>query len=243
MEAPNFLLAFGAGVLSFLTPCCLPIYPSFLSYVTGVSVDEITAGTRAARSRILQHSLAFFVGFSTIYVSLGLAASALGQFFYAGRCWFRVGAWCFGLPTVGGIWVILMGLALLGVLRIPLLMRETRIHLANKPQGLLGSAVVGLTFAAGWTPCVGPILGAVLALAATSPGSGGLMLLAYSVGFAIPFVLLAYTLGSLKILKRYSRKVEQFGGAIMVLMGLLLATGYMERMSAWLIEVTGFQGF
>lgn len=234
METPNLFLAFGAGVLSFLTPCCLPIYPSFLSYVTGISLDELSAGTRQVRVRILQHSLAFFIGFSTIYVALGLAASALGSFFYSSRGW---------LPIVGGIWVVLMGLTLLGIVRIPFMMREVRYQFANKPQGYLGSAVVGLAFAAGWTPCIGPILGAVLALAAGSPGMGGLLLLVYSIGFALPFIGLAYWLGSVRFLSRYSLAVERVGGGIMVLMGVLLATGYMERMSAWLIEVTGFQGF
>lgn len=234
METPNLFLAFGAGVLSFLTPCCLPIYPSFLSYVTGISLDELSAGTRQVRVRILQHSLAFFIGFSTIYVALGLAASALGSFFYASRGW---------LPIVGGIWVVLMGLTLLGIVRIPFMMREVRYQFANKPQGYLGSAVVGLAFAAGWTPCIGPILGAVLALAAGSPGMGGLLLLVYSIGFALPFIGMAYWLGSVRFLSRYSLAVERVGGGIMVLMGVLLATGYMERMSAWLIEVTGFQGF
>ncbi len=243
MDTPNLFLAFGAGVLSFLTPCCLPIYPSFLSYVTGVSMDELTAGTRQARIRVLQHSLAFFVGFSTIYVSLGLAASALGSFFYSGRCWFKIGSWCVGLPTLGGIFVALMGLAMLGVVRIPALMRDRRFHFANKPQGFVGSALVGLTFAAGWTPCIGPILGAVLALAANSPGYGGLLLLAYSIGFAIPFVGLAYALGSVRLLSRYSLVVERIGGGMMVLMGVLLATGYMARLSAWLISITGFTGF
>lgn len=233
-SAPNLFLAFGAGILSFLSPCCLPIYPSFLSYVTGVSMDEISAGTRAARSRALKHSLAFFVGFSVIYVSLGLTASLLGSFFYASRGW---------LPVVGGIFVVIMGLSLLGILRIPFLMRDSRIQLANRPEGYLGSVLVGLTFAAGWTPCIGPILGAVLALAINSPGMGALLLFAYSVGFAVPFMAMAYALGSVRILSRYSIWVERVGGALMVLMGVLLATGYMERMSAWLIEVTGFQGF
>jgi cytochrome c-type biogenesis protein len=232
--SPNLFLAFGAGVLSFLTPCCLPIYPSFLSYVTGVSMDELSAGTRVARGRVLKHSLAFFLGFSVIYVALGLTASALGSFFYASRSW---------LPFVGGLFVILMGLTMLGIVRIPLLMRDTRVELAERPQGYLGSVLVGLTFAAGWTPCIGPILGAVLTLAATSPGQGGILLLAYSVGFALPFVGMAYALGSVRLLARYSVWVERVGGAVMVLMGVLLATGYMERMSAWLLEVTGFQGF
>lgn len=234
METPNLFLAFGAGVLSFLTPCCLPIYPSFLSYVTGMSLDELSAGSKQVRARILQHSLAFFIGFSTIYVALGLAASALGSFFYSSRGW---------LPIVGGIWVILMGLTLLGVIRVPFLMREVRYQFANKPQGYLGSVLVGLAFAAGWTPCIGPILGAVLALAAGSPGMGGLLLLVYSIGFALPFIGLAYGLGSVRLLSRYSLLVERIGGGIMVLMGVLLATGYMERLSAWLIEITGFQGF
>lgn len=237
MDSPNLFLAFGAGVLSFLTPCCLPIYPSFLSYVTGVSMDEISAGSRAARSRVLKHSLAFFIGFSVIYVSLGLTASALGSFFYSSRGW---------LPIVGGAFVILMGLTLLGV-QVPFLsrfmMRDARIQLANRPEGYLGTVVVGLAFAAGWTPCIGPILGAVLALAANSPGQGGILLLAYSIGFAIPFVALAYGLGSVRALSKYSIWVERVGGGLMVLMGILLATGYMERMSAWLLEVTGFQGF
>ncbi|MFZ5824413.1 MAG: cytochrome c biogenesis CcdA family protein [Bacillota bacterium] len=236
-SAPNLFLAFGAGVLSFLTPCCLPIYPSFLSYVTGVSMDEISAGTRAARSRVLKHSLAFFVGFSAIYVALGLTASALGSFFYSSRGW---------LPIAGGIFVVLMGLTMLGV-RIPVLsrfmMRDTRVQVANRPEGYLGTVLVGFAFAAGWTPCIGPILGAVLALAANNPGTGGLLLLAYSIGFAIPFIALAYGLGSVRKLSRYSIWVERVGGGLMVLMGILLATGYMERMSAWLIEVTGFAGF
>jgi cytochrome c-type biogenesis protein len=233
MASPNLLLAFGAGVLSFMTPCCLPIYPSFLSYVTGVSIDELNSGTKATRKRVLQHSIAFFIGFSTIYVALGLSASALGQFFVEGRKW---------IPLVGGIWIVIMGLTLLGVLKIPFLMRDRRMHFANKPQGLFGSVLVGLAFAAGWTPCVGPILGAVLALAATSHGYGGLLLLAYSIGFAIPFMLLAYALGSVRWLTRYTLVIERVGGGLMVLMGILLATGYMERMSGWLIQISGFRG-
>lgn len=236
-SSPDLFVAFGAGVLSFFTPCCLPIYPSFLSYVTGVSMDAISAGSRAARSRVLKHSLAFFAGFSVIYVALGLATSALGSFFYANRGW---------LPIAGGLFVILMGVTMLGV-KIPglsrLLMRDFRIRFANKPEGYLGTVLVGLTFAAGWTPCIGPILGSVLALALNSPGRGAPLLLAYSVGFAIPFIGLAYWLGSVRVLSRYAVWVERVGGGLMVLMGLLLATGQMAALSRWLIDVTGFQGF
>lgn len=233
MQSPSLFLAFGAGVLSFMTPCCLPIFPSFLSYVTGVSVDDLTAGTRAARSRALKHSVAFFVGFSTIYVAMGLTASALSALFQESRGW---------LPIVGGLWVVLMGLVLLGVLRLPFLMRERRIQFANRPEGYLGSVLVGLAFAAGWTPCVGPILGAVLSLAALNPGQGGLLLLAYSIGFAVPFMLMAYALGSIRLLSRYSLLVERIGGVLMVVTGLMLMTGYMGTMSAWLLRMPGFRG-
>lgn len=136
-----------------------------------------------------------------------------------------------------------MGLTLLGVIKLPFMMRERRIQFARKPEGYVGSALVGLAYAAGWTPCVGPILGSVLSLAVTSPGQGGLLLLAYSVGFAIPFILLAYTLGAVKHIAKYSVTFERIGGGVMVLMGILLATGSLAQISAWLINVTGFQGF
>lgn len=235
MEAsPTLFWAFAAGVLSFISPCCLPIYPSFLSYVTGVSVTDIQQGTPAVRARVMAQSVAFIIGFSVIYVALGLSASALGSFFIDFRR---------ELSLVGGVVTVLMGLSLLGVLRIPFLMRERRYHLASKPQGLLGTAMVGLTFAAGWTPCVGPILASVLTLAAINPGQGAVLLLAYSLGFAIPFLAMAYAVGSVRGLNKYSGIMERVGGGIMVLMGILLATGQMARLTAWLIEVTGFQGF
>lgn len=242
METPSLVLAFGAGLLSFLTPCCLPIYPSFLAYVTGVSINDLERSGGQTRTRILAHSIAFFVGFSTIYVALGLGASALGLFFKEGRSWAQIGSFHIGLQTVGGIFVALMGLTMLGVIRIPLLMRERRLQLANRPTGLLGSALIGMTYAAGWTPCVGPILGAVLALAASSPGSAVPLLLAYSVGFAVPFIGLAYAVGAVPKLTRYTGIIERVGGVFMVLTGLLVASGYMERLSAWLLTVIPFQG-
>jgi cytochrome c-type biogenesis protein len=234
MENTNIFFAFGAGVLSFLTPCCLPIYPSFLSYVTGVSIDELNSSTSVIRSRVLKHSAAFFVGFSAIYVAMGLGASALGQFFISNKTW---------LPIVGGLWVAFMGLAMLGIIRIPFMMREHRVQFTSKPQGYLGSVLVGLSYAAGWTPCVGPILGVVLGVAAANPGYGALLLLVYSIGFAIPFVGLAYAIGSVRTLTKYTRHVERIGGALMVVTGILVATGLMERISAWFNTVIAFQGF
>lgn len=242
METPSFLLAFVAGLVSFLTPCCLPIYPSFLSYVTGVSINDLERSTKETRARILAHSIAFFVGFSTIYVALGLGASALGVFFKEGRHWFRIGAFSIGLHTLGGLFVVLMGLTMLGLIKLPFLMREHRLQLANRPSGLLGSAVVGLTYAAGWTPCVGPILGGVIYLAGSSPAAAVPLLLAYAVGFAVPFIGLAYGLGAVPKLTRYTGVIERVGGAFMVLTGLLIGSGYMELLSQWLLKVLPFYG-
>jgi cytochrome c-type biogenesis protein len=242
VETPSILLAFAAGLVSFLTPCCLPIYPSFLSYVTGVSINDLERSSQQTRARILAHSIAFFVGFSTIYVALGLGASALGIFFKEGRHWARLGPFPIGLHTLGGLFVGLMGLTMLGVLKLPFLMQERRLHLANRPTGLLGSAVVGMTYAAGWTPCIGPILGGVLALAASNPTAAVPLLLAYSIGFAVPFIGLAYGLGAVPKLTRYTGVIEKVGGAFMVLTGLLIASGYMQRLSAWLLRVIPFQG-
>ncbi|HLO04008.1 MAG TPA: cytochrome c biogenesis protein CcdA [Symbiobacteriaceae bacterium] len=242
METPSFLLAFAAGLVSFLTPCCLPIYPSFLSYVTGVSINDLEQSTKQTRARILAHSIAFFVGFSTIYVALGLGASALGVFFKEGRHWFRLGAFPIGLHTLGGLFVVLMGLTMLGVIKLPFLLREHRLQLANRPSGLLGSAVIGMTYAAGWTPCVGPILGGVIYLAGSNPAAAVPLLLAYSVGFAVPFIGLAYGLGAVPKLTRYTGVIERVGGAFMVLTGLMIASGYMERLSAWLLRIIPFTG-
>ncbi|HYG58727.1 MAG TPA: cytochrome c biogenesis protein CcdA, partial [Symbiobacteriaceae bacterium] len=165
---------------------------------------------------------------------MGLTASALGRFFIDNRGW---------LPVVGGIWVIFMGLVLMGLIKIPFLMRERRVQFASRPQGYLGTVLVGLAYAAGWTPCVGPILGAVVGLAGANPGYGGLLLLLYSIGFAIPFIGLAYSLGSVRKIAKYSLVVERVGGGLMVVTGLLLATGYMETLSAWANNFFGFSGF
>lgn len=231
---PSLFFAFGAGVLSFLSPCCVPVYPSYLSYLTGISLADIESGSKEARGQVLRHALFFIAGFSVIWVALGLVTSALAGLFYSGRGVLRI---------IGAVIMVAMGLNLLGVIRVPLLQREARVHLARKPAGYAGSFIVGLAFAAGWTPCIGPILMAVLALAAQRPGAGVPLLLAYSVGFALPFLALAYGLASARWLARYSRIVERVGGGLMVLTGLLLGTGRLERMLAWLVSVTNFSGF
>lgn len=228
---PGILLAFGAGLLSFLSPCCLPLYPSYISYISGVSAADLRGQpTREQRIKAMQHTLFFLLGFSAIFVALGLSTSLLAQFFIGYKLW---------IQRLGGLLVILFGLALLGVLRLGFLQREKRIQLSRQPSGYLGSAAVGFAFAAGWTPCIGPIMASVLVLAASQPASGLPLMLAYTLGFAIPFLVLAWTLGSLQFFSRYSRWVDRVGGGLLVVMGALLFTGTMNRLTAALIGLYG----
>lgn len=231
---PNLFLAFGAGLLSFLSPCVFPLFPSYLSYITGVSVSQLETGGQQVRRLALAHSVAFIGGFSVVFVALGLATSLLGTFFFNYQNQIRVG---------GGIFVIIMGLALMGVIRIPLLMQERRLNLKNRPAGYLGSAVVGLAFAAGWTPCVGPILASVLFLSFANPGQGLLLLLSYTLGFAVPFLALAYSISFFRPLLRHAALVGRLGGALVVVMGLLLVTDQLTRLISALLRIFNFTGF
>jgi cytochrome c-type biogenesis protein len=173
-------LAFSAGLLSFLSPCVLPLIPSYLTFVTGVGLDDLGTARRSA----LVHALLFVLGFTLIFVALGASATVLGRLLGAYRIW---------ITRVGGALVVLFGLYLLGVVRVAAFDRERRVHLANKPVGYLGTALVGVAFGAGWTPCLGPILGAILTYTAASAdlATGLPLLLAYSFGLALPFLLAA----------------------------------------------------
>jgi cytochrome c-type biogenesis protein len=230
------LVAFGAGLLSFLSPCVLPLFPSYLSFVTGMSVTDLTADlTGAARRRVLLHSIAFIVGFSLVFVSLGASVSAAGQFLFEYRDTIR---------RVGGILIILFGLYIAGFLNIGFLGRTQQWQLREKPAGYLGSLVVGITFAIGWTPCVGPILGAILTLAsdAGSVQRGIGLLVAYSAGLAVPFFVSAIALGAfLKFFKRYRPFipiVERAAGVLLIVVGVLVFTNYYLLLNAWAISLT-----
>lgn len=236
-SSPGLFLAFGAGLLSFISPCCLPLYPSYISYITGVSFDSIksTSSNSSVRKRAMIHSLFFILGFSVVFVALGLSASFLGEIFITYKTQVRI---------LGGALIVVMGLFLLGVIQWELLFREKKWHMTSKPAGYLGSILVGISFAAGWTPCIGPILASVLILAATKPGSGLVLMGAYTIGFAIPFFLLAMTLGSIRWIQKYSLILSKIGGGVMVVMGLLLMTNEMAKITVWLIKLTGgFTGF
>jgi cytochrome c-type biogenesis protein len=230
------VVAFTAGLFSFLSPCVLPLFPSYLSFVTGMSVSDLTAELSAAtRRRVVLHSLAFILGFSIVFVSLGASFSAAGQFLMDYRDLIR---------RVGGVLIVVFGLYIAGFLKVGFLGRTQQWQIREKPAGYLGSAAVGITFAIGWTPCVGPILGAILSLAGTAEtvqrGVG--LLVAYSAGLGVPFLLSALALGGfLKFFKQYRRfipVVERGAGVLLVIVGVLVFTNYYLVLNSWAISIT-----
>jgi cytochrome c-type biogenesis protein len=232
----GFVVAFSAGLFSFLSPCVLPLFPSYLSFVTGMSVADLTGDlTAAARRRVMAHSVAFILGFSLVFVSLGASFSAAGQFLLDYREWIR---------RIGGLLIILFGLYISGVLRLGFLGRTQQWQLREKPAGYVGSVLVGVTFAIGWTPCVGPILGAILSLAGTAEtvGRGVGLLLAYSAGLGVPFLVSSLALGGfLKVFKRYRSVipvVERAAGVLLVVVGVLVFTNYYLYLNTWAISIT-----
>ena len=231
-------LAFGAGVLSFVSPCCLPLYPSYISYITGVSVSQLTDRSQPFQIRraTMIHTLFFILGFSVIFYALGFSVSWLGRLFQEYQDMIRM---------LGGVLIFVMGLFLLGVFRPSFMMRDVRIGALQKRRlGYVGSILVGMGFAAGWTPCVGPILASVLALSLTDPASGLGYITAYTLGFAIPFFVMAFFLGRTRWILKYSNRLMKVGGALMVLFGILLYFDQMTAIIAWLTQWTGgFTGF
>ncbi|GEO14926.1 cytochrome c biogenesis CcdA family protein [Microvirga aerophila] len=220
------------GLISFLSPCVLPLVPPYLSFLAGTTFDRLNAGDGAVRQRALLAALLFVAGFSTVFVLLGATASALGQVI---RQYLDV------LSTVAGVAIIIMGLHFLGVFRIGLLYREARFNL-DKPVGLWGAYVMGLAFAFGWTPCIGPVLAAILAVAGSeaSVSRGAILLAAYSLGLGIPFLLAAFAMKPfVAVLKRMRSRfgmIEKVMGVLLVLTGIAFLTGWITNMSFWLLE-------
>jgi cytochrome c-type biogenesis protein len=229
-------VAFSAGLFSFLSPCVLPLFPSYISFITGMSVGDLSADLSAdARRRVLLHAVAFVLGFSLVFVALGASFSAAGQLLFTYRD---------GIRRVGGVLIIIFGLYIAGVLRIGFLGRTAALQIREKPAGYLGSFIVGVTFAVGWTPCVGPILGAILSLAGTAEtvGRGVGLLMAYSAGLGVPFLLSALALGPfLKFFKRYRPfipVVERGAGVLLVIVGVLVLTNYYLVLNSWANSIT-----
>jgi cytochrome c-type biogenesis protein len=237
MTEINVFVAFAAGVFSFLSPCVLPLIPSYLSFVSGVSLEDMRGAQAAARvrTRVVLNSVAFILGFSLVFVSLGASASFLGGLFLGYRDFIRI---------AGGLFVLLVGLYLIGLFKIAALDRYLQFNLKDKPAGYLGSVLVGITFAVAWTPCVGPVLGAVLALAGASGevGRGIFLLSGYAAGLALPFFLSALAVNSFiqfsQRFRRYIHAVHVMGGVLLVIVGVLLITDYMTFLNAYVLRFT-----
>ncbi len=230
------VVALTAGLLSFISPCVLPLVPSYLSFVAGMSLQEMKMGqTAQVRRAIVLNAVLFILGFSMVFIILGASFSLLGQLFLG-----SIGL----VRKVGGILIIAFGLNIAGILRLPFLIRERRVELEHRPVGYLGSVLVGVAFGAGWTPCIGPILGSILTLAGTSAtGERGVTLLGvYSLGLGVPFLLSALALNHFsRFFQRfhpYMRWVEAGSGLFLVLIGAMLFSGYLTLLNSYLISIT-----
>jgi cytochrome c-type biogenesis protein len=231
----GFLTAAIAGALSFLSPCVLPLVPPYLCYMAGVSVEEFRGedAGRTSRLPLLTAALAFVLGFSTVFVALGAGASTIGAF---------LRAWQQEIAVIAGIVIIAMGLNFLGIVRIPLLSREARLATGAARPGPGASYLMGLAFAFGWTPCIGPVLGPILTLAGgrESVGEGALLLAVYSAGLGVPFLIAALFSGAfMRFLARFRfhlRRVEQVMGLFLVVAGILFLTGGMQSIGYYLLE-------
>lgn len=227
--------AFTAGVVSFLSPCVLPLVPPYLCFLAGSSLEELTdeAADSVVRRRVIVSAIVFVLGFSTVFIALGATASAIGELL---REHLDL------LSKIAGVIIIIMGLHFLGLLKLGFLNKDTRYQHGNRPRGILGSYAIGLAFALGWTPCIGPILGAILAVAAAeeSVTKGAILLAIYSAGLGVPFLFAAFGInGFLSFMKRFRKHlglVEKIMGGLLVLTGIMFLTGAMQRLSYLMLE-------
>ncbi len=226
---PAALVALLAGVVSFLSPCVLPIVPPYLAYMTGVGVNGLKTGERSA----VPAALMFVLGLSTVFLVMGFAASAFGRAFLEYQVW---------LARVAGVAVIIMGLHFLHVFRIPILDREARLETGDQGGSALGAYVLGLAFAFGWTPCIGPLLGTILSLAATDADAtrGTALLAVYALGLGIPFLLSAIfinrAIGLMNRIKPHMKTIERVMGVLLIAVGYMLVSGRMADLSYWMLE-------
>jgi cytochrome c-type biogenesis protein len=236
-------LAFLGGLMSFISPCVLPLIPGYLSFISGLSLDEMrgtpargtvavaTAAPPHVRRRIILASLAFILGFTIVFVALGASASVIGQYVSARKSIFE---------KIGGAIIIVLGLHTMGVLRIEWLYQEKRVQTQRQPTSPFGAILVGMAFALGWTPCIGPILAGILALAGTrdSVAEGVRLLVAYSLGLGVPFFATALAINhffaALAKIRRHYHKIELVSGALLIVVGLLIFTGRFTVIAQWL---------
>jgi len=234
MSDINVFLAFGAGFLSFISPCVLPLYPVFLSYITGMSVSEIKDDNKKINKKALLHTICFLIGFSSIFIMIGFTTSFISEFLLLNQDIIR---------QIGAILIIFFGLVIVGVFNFEFLMKDRKIHFKNRPAGFFGSFIIGMAFSLGWTPCTGPILAVVLSLAVTNPNIGMVMMISYILGFSIPFFVLSLFIGKLDWVKKHSSRLVKIGGWVMVFMGVFLFFDLMTKLTAFLAGWFGFTGF
>jgi cytochrome c-type biogenesis protein len=239
MTDVNLILAFTAGILGFVSPCIVPLIPGYLSFVSGLSLAEMDLVARRAKlGQVVASTAGFVLGFALVFTALGASASLLGAFILDNRL---------ALGRVGGIVVVLLGLSVLGVVKVPGLYRERRLMLRRRPGGPLGAVPVGMAFAFAWTPCVGPVLAAILTLAATAQGArdGATLLFAYSLGLGLPFlaaaVLITSAVDSFAWLRRHGRAIETVSGVFLVVMGAAMIFDLVYRLNTWILRVVPFR--
>lgn len=231
----NLFIAFSAGFLTFFSPCFLPLVPVYLIYITGLSTDDI----KKIRVTTIFHSLCFILGFTIIFTLLGMAASIIGQLIYQYSDILRI---------LGGFLIIFFGLYLTGIIKLPFLNIEKKITLSSKPTGYLGSVLVGMVFALGWSPCIGPVLGGILVFASQTDtvSQGMALLIAFSLGLGLPLFLVSltvnYFLSLMKKLERYLGAIHFALGLLLVIIGILLVTDNLQLIINWFIQVTGYKG-
>jgi cytochrome c-type biogenesis protein len=232
----GYFSAFLAGALSFVSPCVLPLIPGYISFISGVSLEELTDRNKASKhlTRVTLNTVFFVIGFSLIFIALGASASFIGKWLFRNMAIFN---------KVAGVVIFLLGLHVSGLLKISALNYEKRIHARQKKFGVIGSIFIGMAFAFGWTPCIGPILGSILTMAANqgTVGQGIILLTFYSAGLGIPFILTAvlfnYLIGFFGFIKRHFRAVEIISGGLLMLVGLLIFFNLLQVMAYYLLEL------
>ncbi|PZO65058.1 MAG: cytochrome C biogenesis protein [Paracoccus denitrificans] len=228
---PAAMVAVVAGILSFLSPCVLPVVPPYLAYMTGVNVSTLRARQRSA----VVPALFFVLGLSVVFLVMGFAASTFGRLFLD---------WRPVLMRAGGVFIIILGLHFLRVFRIPVLDREARLSADDSGGTAFGAFLLGLAFAFGWTPCIGPQLSMILTMAATDPGKGTALLGIYALGLGLPFLLSAIfierSMGLMNRLKRHMGTIERVSGMLLIVVGVMMATGMLSALSFWLLEAFPF---
>jgi len=237
MEGISYFYVLLAGLLSFLSPCVLPIVPGYLCFIAGTSLDKALDSQEVPRSNILKYAISFVFGFSVVFVLMGASATYLSSLLYEYFDYLRI---------IGGIIIIIFGIHFTQLIQLPFLNSDTRIQINNYKPGLIGSFVVGLSFAFGWTPCIGPILGSVLSVAASSENvsEGTFLLVLYSAGLGIPFIVAAYGIGAflkfLSKIRKHIRAIEIFTGLLLIIFGVLILTNRIQELAFFFIKYFPF---